>query len=82
VRPAWKAYDLYLRLFYRTKAARKHCEEVWSFSSARSKKIRDSRAPGPAIAKSWLWLADAYVEPLEAYSKVREAAVNADQHRR
>ena len=52
-------------------------EEVWNFSSARSTKIRDSLARGPGIAKSWLWLADAYVEPLEAYSKVREAAVNA-----
>src|SRR5204862_4190724 len=30
-------------------------------------------------AKSWLWLADAYVPPLEAYPKVREAAVRALQ---
>jgi len=29
------------------------------------------------IAKSWLWLADAYVPPLEAYPKVRDAAVRA-----
>ncbi len=29
------------------------------------------------IAKSWLWLADAYVAPLEAYAKVRDAALCA-----
>jgi adenylate cyclase len=29
------------------------------------------------IAKSWLWLADAYVHPREAYPKVRDAAINA-----
>ena len=37
---------------------------------ARWTKIRDYAA-WTGIAKSWLWLADAYVEPLEAYSKVR-----------
>jgi TolB-like protein/predicted Zn-dependent protease len=31
------------------------------------------------IAKAWLWLADAYVPPLEAYSKVRDAALRALQ---
>jgi TolB-like protein/lipopolysaccharide biosynthesis regulator YciM len=29
------------------------------------------------IAKAWLWLADSYVPPLEAYPKVRDAAVRA-----
>jgi tetratricopeptide (TPR) repeat protein len=29
------------------------------------------------IAKTWLWLADSYVPPLEAYPKVRDAAVRA-----
>src|SRR5213076_1831090 len=31
------------------------------------------------IAKAWLWLADAFVPPLEAYPKVRDAAVQALQ---
>lgn len=29
------------------------------------------------IAKAWLWLADAHARPLDAYPKVRDAAVNA-----
>ena len=43
------------------------------FESALDKDPRFARA-WTGIAKSWLWLADGYVEPLEAYSKVREAA--------
>jgi len=31
------------------------------------------------IAKAWLWLADSYVAPLEAYPKVRDAATRALQ---
>jgi len=31
------------------------------------------------IAKTWLWLADAFVPPLEAYPKVRDAALRALQ---
>ena len=31
------------------------------------------------IAKAWLWLADAFVAPLKAYPKVRDAAVQALQ---
>ena len=31
------------------------------------------------IAKAWLWLADSYVAPLEAYPKVRDAAIRALQ---
>jgi tetratricopeptide (TPR) repeat protein len=46
------------------------------FQSALDKDPRFARA-WTGTAKSWLWLADGYIEPLEAYSKVREAAVNA-----
>ena len=60
----------------RTKAPRKRCGKVWGFSKARSTKILDSHGPGQAL-RILLWLADGYVEPLEAYSKVREAAGNA-----
>ena len=73
-----EAYDDYLRgLFYSDKstedALRKSLE---FFERALEKDPRFARA-WTGIAKSWLWLADAYVKPLEAYSKVRDAAMNA-----
>jgi TolB-like protein/predicted Zn-dependent protease len=73
-----KAYDDYLRgLFYSDKstedALRKSLEY---FERALKKDPKFSRA-WTGIAKAWLWLADAYVPPLEAYPKVREAALNA-----
>ena len=46
------------------------------FGRALDKDPRFARA-WTGIAKSWLWLADAYVKPLEAYSNVRQAALNA-----
>ncbi|PYK91475.1 MAG: hypothetical protein DME35_02105 [Verrucomicrobia bacterium] len=51
---------------------------LWSetFERALEKDPQFGRA-WTGIAKAWLWLADAYVAPLEAYSKVREAATNA-----
>jgi tetratricopeptide (TPR) repeat protein len=75
-----EAYDLYLQgLFLSDKsteaALRKSLE---FFQSALDKDPRFARA-WTGIAKSWLWLADAYVKPIEAYSKVREAAMNAIQ---
>jgi tetratricopeptide (TPR) repeat protein len=73
-----EAYDLYLRgLFFSDKssedALRKSLE---FFESALDKDPRFARA-WTGIAKSWLWLADAYVKPIEAYSNVRQAALNA-----
>jgi len=73
-----EAYDLYLRgLFLSDKssedALRKSLE---FFESALDKDPRFARA-WTGIAKSWLWLADAYVKPIEAYSNVRQAALNA-----
>ena len=65
--------------FIPTRAPRRHCEKVWDFSStALQKDPRFGRA-WTGIAKSWLWLADAYVAPLEAYPKMRDAALNALQ---
>jgi TolB-like protein len=73
-----EAYDLYLQgLFLSDKstgeALRKSLE---FFERALEKDPRFARA-WTGIAKSWLWLADAYVTPVEAYSKVRDAAMNA-----
>jgi adenylate cyclase len=73
-----EAYDDYLQgLFYSDKstdeALRKSLE---FFGLALEKDPRFARA-WTGIAKSWLWLADAYVKPVEAYSNVRHAALNA-----
>jgi TolB-like protein/lipopolysaccharide biosynthesis regulator YciM len=75
-----EAYDDYLQgLFYSDKstedALRKSLE---FFHSALEKDPKFSRA-WTGIAKAWLWLADAYVPPLEAYSNVRDAAIRALQ---
>ena len=76
--PSTEAYDLYLRgLFLSDKSSEEALRKSLEFfERALDKDPRFARA-WTGIAKSWLWLADAYVEPLEAYSKVREAAVNA-----
>jgi TolB-like protein/tetratricopeptide (TPR) repeat protein len=73
-----EAYDLYLQgLFLSDKSTEEALRKsLQFFGRALEKDPRFARA-WTGIAKSWLWLADAYVEPLEAYSKVREAAVNA-----
>jgi adenylate cyclase len=75
-----EAYDDYLQgLFYSDKstedALRKSLE---FFHGALEKDPKFTRA-WTGIAKAWLWLADAYVPPLEAYSNVRDAAVRALQ---
>jgi tetratricopeptide (TPR) repeat protein len=46
------------------------------FQRALDKDPKFSRA-WTGIAKAWLWLADAYVPPLEAYPEVRDAALRA-----
>lgn len=73
-----EAYDLYLRgLFLSDKSSEEGLRKSLEFfQGALDKDPRFARA-WTGTAKSWLWLADAYVEPLEAYSKVREAALNA-----
>ena len=73
-----EAYDDYLRgLFYSDKSTEEALRKSLEFfERALEKDPRFARA-WTGIAKSWLWLADAYVKPLEAYSTVREAATNA-----
>ena len=72
------AYDLYLQgLFLSDKSTEEALRtSLEFFGRALDKDPRFARA-WTGIAKSWLWLADAYVKPIEAYSKVRQAAVNA-----
>ena len=73
-----EAYDAYLQgLFYSDKSTEEALRRSLDyFQSALEKDPQFSRA-WTGIAKAWLWLADAYVPPLEAYPKVREAATNA-----
>ena len=73
-----EAYDDYLQgLFYSDKSTEEALRtSLEFFGRALERDPRFARA-WTGIAKSWLWLADAYVKPVKAYSKVREAAVNA-----
>src|SRR5437773_582080 len=72
------AYDAYLQgLFYSDKSTEEELQRSLEFfQRALDKDARFSRA-WTGIAKAWLWLADAYVPPLEAYPKVRDAALRA-----
>src|SRR5436190_14024164 len=74
------AYDAYLQgLFYSDKSTEEALRKSLEFfESALEKDPKFSRA-WTGIAKAWLWLADSYVPPLEAYPKVRDAAVHALQ---
>ena len=73
-----EAYDLYLQgLFLSDKSTEEALRKSLEFfARALDKDPRFARA-WTGSAKSWLWLADAYVKPVEAYSNVREAALNA-----
>jgi TolB-like protein/Tfp pilus assembly protein PilF len=75
-----EAYDAYLQgLFYSDKSTEDELRKSLEFfQDALAKDPKFSRA-WTGIAKAWLWLADAYVPPLEAYPKVRDAAVRALQ---
>jgi adenylate cyclase len=72
------AYDAYLEgLVYSDKNTEPELRKSLEFfSEALEKDPKFSRA-WTGIAKAWLWLADAYVPPLEAYPKVRDAAIRA-----
>jgi len=73
-----EAYDLYLQGLY---LSNKSDEESFRKSLILFQRALD-KDPNLAgawtgIAKDWGWLADAYVKPLEAYPKVKEAASKA-----
>ena len=74
------AYEDYLQgLFYSDKSTEEALRRsLECFERALRKDPQFSRA-WTGIAKAWLWLADAYVPPLEAYPKVRDAAARALQ---
>ena len=74
------AYDAYLEgLFYSDRGTEPELRKSLEFfQQALEHDPKFSRA-WTGIAKAWLWLADAFVPPLEAYPKVREAASHALQ---
>ena len=74
------AYDAYLEgLVYSDKNTEPELRKSLEFfQRALEQDPKFSRA-WTGIAKTWLWLADAFVSPLEAYPKVRDAAVQALQ---
>jgi TolB-like protein/Flp pilus assembly protein TadD len=74
------AYDAYLEgLVYSDKNTEPELRtSLEFFQRALEQDPKFSRA-WTGIAKAWLWLADAFVPPLEAYPKVRDAAVQALQ---
>jgi TolB-like protein len=74
------AYDAYLEgLVYSDKNTEPELRKSLEFfHRALEQDPKFSRA-WTGIAKAWLWLADAFVPPLEAYPKVRDAAMRALQ---
>ena len=73
-----EAYDAYLQgLFYSDKSTEDALRRSLEFFQDALNKDPQFSRPWTGIAKSWLWLADAYVPPLEAYPKVRDAALRA-----
>jgi tetratricopeptide (TPR) repeat protein len=73
-----EAYDLYLQgLYFSNKSDEESLRKSLSlFQQALDKDPNFARA-WTGIAKAWLWLADTYVRPLDAYPKVKEAASSA-----
>jgi len=74
------AYDVYLHgLFYSDKTSEEDLRKSLEYFERALEKDPQFNRAWTGIAKAWLWLADAYVPPLKAYPKVREAATNALQ---
>jgi TolB-like protein len=74
------AYDAYLQgLFYSDKSTEDDLQKSLEFFERALEKDPQLSRAWTGIAKSWLWLADAYVPPREAYPRVRDAAVRALQ---
>jgi len=73
-----EAYDLYLQgLYLSNKGSEKELREgLTFFQRALEKDPKLSRA-WTGIAKTWFYLADVYVKPLEAYPASRAAALKA-----
>ena len=74
------AYDAYLEgLVYSDKNTEPELRKSLEFFQRALERDPNFSRAWTGIAKSWLWLADAFVPPLEAYPKVRDAASRALQ---
>jgi adenylate cyclase len=72
------AYDAYLQgLFYSDDSTEEALRKSLEFFYRALEHDPKFSHAWTGIAKAWLWLANAYVPPLEAYPKVRDAAVRA-----
>jgi TolB-like protein/Flp pilus assembly protein TadD len=77
-RPNPEAHDDYLRgLYLSNKSDEESLRQSLTWFERALEKDRNLARAWTGIAKDWLWLADAYVRPLEAYPKVKDAAVRA-----
>jgi adenylate cyclase len=72
------AYDLYLQgLYFSNKSDETSLRKSLDFFRRALDIDPNFARAWTGIAKAWLWLADLYVRPLEAYPKVKEAASKA-----
>ncbi len=75
-----RAYDAYLEgLVYSDKNTEADLRKSLEFFQRALERDPTFSRAWTGIAKAWLWLADAFVPPLEAYPKVRDAALQALQ---
>jgi adenylate cyclase len=79
-----EAYDLYLQgLFFSNRSTEQDLRKSLDFFEAALAKDPTLGRAWTGIAKTWSWLADAYVKPLEAHPKSQAAARKAlaiDEH--
>ncbi|MFN2476229.1 MAG: tetratricopeptide repeat protein [Chthoniobacterales bacterium] len=73
-----EAYDLYLQgLYYVNKSDEESLRKALTLFEAALEKDPQFARAWTGVATAWLWLADAYVKPLEAYPAVKAAATKA-----
>jgi TolB-like protein len=76
--PDPEAYDLYLQgLYLSNKSSEVDLRKALTFFERALEKDPNFARAWTGVAKVWWWLADAYVKPLEAYPKAKEAASKA-----
>ncbi len=77
-RPNTEVYDLYLQgLYFSNKGSEEDLRRALSFFERAVEKDPTFSRAWTGIAKVWYFLADVYVQPLEAYSASKEAALKA-----
>jgi adenylate cyclase len=73
-----EAYDLYLQgVFFSNKSSEEGLRRSLGFFERSLEKDPGNARAWTGIAKVWLWLADAYVRPLDAYPLMKAAAQKA-----